>query len=273
MDQHTPEDVAKYFEDHKHELPRSHEVCVKRFQANAESIRELDEKYGNLVSMIQGLGQKHQPMLPANPETESQAGEGNAKPEAQKIVSWADAVEKQAATEGVIPTEREGHFERPLKEVRVGESPSRPWGVPIPSKYLEAAEPLDVGVDTEAKKEARSQPKTKCPFDPTLFATVKGKGVERKQEGKPEPATRNVESSTRMEVGADEVKTPNETASKGSITVINHKLAFISSMVPEEPGKDMILHNHGTLVFGYSDEKAESLLKRLYNNSSELQSD
>ena len=34
LDQHSPEEVATYFERHKHELPRSHEVCVKRYQSN-----------------------------------------------------------------------------------------------------------------------------------------------------------------------------------------------------------------------------------------------
>ena len=46
MDQHSPEEIAKYFEAHKHELPRSHELCVKRFQDNDASIRQLDAKYG-----------------------------------------------------------------------------------------------------------------------------------------------------------------------------------------------------------------------------------
>ena len=51
LDDHSPEEVAKYFENHKHEIPRSHEVCVKRYQTNEESIRQLDAKYGNLVNM------------------------------------------------------------------------------------------------------------------------------------------------------------------------------------------------------------------------------
>jgi len=61
MDQHSPEEIAKYFENHKHEIPRSHAICVNRFQRNGESMRQIDEKYGNLVNMIQGLGQKHKP--------------------------------------------------------------------------------------------------------------------------------------------------------------------------------------------------------------------
>ncbi|KAI9725456.1 MAG: hypothetical protein M1828_003127 [Chrysothrix sp. TS-e1954] len=156
MDQHSPEEIAKYFEDHKHELPRSHELCVKRFQDNSASIRELDAKYGNLVSMIQGLGQKHQPMLPDNPDNErADPREEEAEEEkknTKRVEKWAKAVSESAADaeepEGCLDTtkaqqvseeeeQRESRFDRPLKDIRLGESPSRPWGVSIPSKYLD----------------------------------------------------------------------------------------------------------------------------------------
>jgi len=153
LDQHSPEDIAEYFEQHKHELPRSHEVCVKRFQDNADSIRELDAKYGNLVSMIQGLGQKHQPMLPDTPPQDNGAAEEDEEQLSnQKIKQWAKSVSEDHPEDGgnehtsrtnsnpassILEDERIPHFDRPLKEIRVGESPSRPWGVPIPSKYLE----------------------------------------------------------------------------------------------------------------------------------------
>lgn len=134
LDQHSPEEVAKYFENHKHEIPRSHAVCVKRYQSNAESIRQLDAKYGNLVSMIQGLGMKHQPMLPAAHETDMVDGE--VEP-ADRVGRWAEAISErlEAHHDGSVEHEqedREGHFDRPLKEIRVGESPSRPWGISVP---------------------------------------------------------------------------------------------------------------------------------------------
>ena len=31
LDQHSPVEAATYFENHKHEIPRSHEICVKRY--------------------------------------------------------------------------------------------------------------------------------------------------------------------------------------------------------------------------------------------------
>jgi hypothetical protein len=133
LDQHSPEEVARYFETHKHEIPRSHEVCVKRYQRNEDDIRKLDAKYGNLVSMIQGLGQKHQPMLPSKEDGESEL----ERTSNERVESWAKAVsadgvghEEETAMED--EEDRESRFDRPLKEIRVGESPSRPWGISVP---------------------------------------------------------------------------------------------------------------------------------------------
>ncbi|KUJ22730.1 uncharacterized protein LY89DRAFT_575450 [Mollisia scopiformis] len=134
LDQHSPEEVARYFETHKHEIPRSHEVCVKRYQRNEEDIRKLDAKYGNLVSMIQGLGQKHQPMLPSNEEDEALEVERGSN---ERVENWANAVSADGVgveDEPLVQNEedRESRFDRPLKEIRVGESPSRPWGISVP---------------------------------------------------------------------------------------------------------------------------------------------
>ena len=142
LDQHKPEEVAEYFEKHKHEVPRSHEICVKRYQTNAESIRQLDAKYGNLVSMIQGLGAKHQSMLPETPPHEEVDGD---KESADKIQKWATTVsadlenaEEKGDGEG-DQDDRQPHFERSLKDIRLGESPSRPWGISVPPKFDQSA--------------------------------------------------------------------------------------------------------------------------------------
>jgi hypothetical protein len=135
LDQHSPEDIARYFETHKHEIPRSHEVCVKRYQRNEDDIRKLDAKYGNLVSMIQGLGQKHQPMLPSKEEDdEVLSAERNSH---ERVETWAQAVSTNGIEPSEIPavreeSDRDSRFDRPMKEVRVGESPSRPWGISVP---------------------------------------------------------------------------------------------------------------------------------------------
>jgi len=135
LDERSPEDIARYFEIHKHEIPRSHEVCVKRYQSNEESIRQLDAKYGNLVSMIQGLGVKHKPLLPAKEEEECIAMERRSM---EKVEKWADNVKTipdnvSARSAGLNKEDdREGHFDRPLEDIKVGESPSRPWGIRVP---------------------------------------------------------------------------------------------------------------------------------------------
>ncbi|MCJ1395607.1 hypothetical protein MMC18_008493 [Xylographa bjoerkii] len=136
LDQHSPEEVAHYFQSHKHEIPRSHEVCVKRYQTNEESIRQLDAKYGNLVNMIQGLGMKHQPMLvPTGYEEAAMQDQGSK----EKVERWAtdctesvEAASEQDNSSDNISHSRSGHFDRLLKDVRVGESPSRPWGIQVP---------------------------------------------------------------------------------------------------------------------------------------------
>ncbi len=189
LDQHDPEEVAKYFEKHKHELPRSHEICITRFQSNQESIEKLDRKYGNLVNMIQGLGQKHQAWLPEEPE---EAVEEQPNPEMMsdikadaKVQKWATAVSaslqdgnalhEDELQDAALDEARITHFDRPLKEVRLGESPSRPWGITIPAKYTNEDSSSSVGsaptaspqlpLDTSHPVSQMSQKLGKCPFD------------------------------------------------------------------------------------------------------------
>ncbi|USP81458.1 hypothetical protein yc1106_08732 [Curvularia clavata] len=191
LDQHNPEEVAEYFEKHKHELPRSHEVCITRFQSNQESIAQLDRKYGNLVNMIQGLGQKHQAWLPEDPEDaidEEPEAEPNHVAAARadtKVQNWATAVSaslhdgtptpEEPSEDHAMDETRTAHFDRPLKEVRVGESPSRPWGISIPAKYTNAESSSSVGsvptaspqlpLDTGRPVGETPQTTAKCPFD------------------------------------------------------------------------------------------------------------
>ena len=162
-----PEEVvwSRYFETHKHEIPRSHEICVKRYQRNEQDIRKLDAKYGNLVSMIQGLGQKHQPMLPTKEEENSVEVEQASN---ERVEDWAKAVSTDGVDheeERLFPEDeedRESRFDRPLKEVRVGESPSRPWGISVP--ILDPPErPVSPPPAPVSVEHAPKQP-SKCPF-------------------------------------------------------------------------------------------------------------
>ncbi|KAK8049070.1 hypothetical protein PG994_010800, partial [Apiospora phragmitis] len=137
MDQHSPEEIAHYLETHKHELPRSHEVCVRRYQKNEEHIRKLDAKYGSLVHMVEGLSRIHQPMLP---EQDTRPQSDVERTSDDRVQTWAETVSAitddpdRTALEdnSSVEEDRQSHFDRPLKEVRVGESPSRPWGISVP---------------------------------------------------------------------------------------------------------------------------------------------
>lgn len=203
LDQHDPEEVAKYFEKHKHELPRSHEVCITRFQSNQESIEQLDRKYGNLVNMIQGLGQKHQAWLPEEPEDaieeEPEVDMPTDRKADAKVEKWAKAV--SASLHDSTPAEdedpvdpgegaRTAQFDRPMKEVRVGESPSRPWGITIPTKYTDANSSSSVGSAPTASPpiplktdrpigETPQKSAGKCPFDHTAFGKTPDKQTAR----------------------------------------------------------------------------------------------
>ncbi|KAG8533595.1 uncharacterized protein KY384_001335 [Bacidia gigantensis] len=139
LDERSPEEIANFFETHKHEVPRSHEICVRRYQSNEQSIRSLDAKYGDLVNMVKGLGLKHQSMLPPKDDDQS-----SATPKSNPAVEeWATIISAGPKTEHNLEEVQEegsqdarvGHFDRPLRDIRVGESPSRPWGIHVPDQH------------------------------------------------------------------------------------------------------------------------------------------
>ncbi|EAW10886.1 uncharacterized protein ACLA_065180 [Aspergillus clavatus NRRL 1] len=148
MDQHSPEEIADYVERHKHEIPRSHAVCVQRYQRDEQTMRLLDSKYGSLINMIRGLSAKHQAFLPGH----SQDGAPSSTSSVERVEKWAEGVgmkspgsetpesakeedgdENEEQVDINDEDDRKGRFDRPLREVRVGESPSRPWGIHVPA--------------------------------------------------------------------------------------------------------------------------------------------
>lgn len=172
LDQHSPEEVAQYFENHKHEIPRSHEICVRRYQGDESSARHLDAKYGSLVNMIQGLGVKHKAYLPEKDRIEEQEN-----PPTHAVKTWAEDVSSNS--EPTPPTHdapieheeaRLSRFEKPLREIRVGESPSRPWGisVPVDKEPTPSALQSEQGADQPDVKPNPTSPNAqprKCPVD------------------------------------------------------------------------------------------------------------
>lgn len=225
LDQHSPEEVATYFERHKHELPRSHEVCVRRYQSNEQQIRELDAKYGTLVSMIQGLGAKHKGYLPLEPEDPIVSPPEDGAMEDDKVRRWASSVSAQVPEgdeRAGDDDDRQSRFDRPLREVRVGESPSRPWGIHVPAQYAEAQKvtasseiprppdgPINVvdGARTLNTGAMEQTAAAKCPFgfdkakEEKLAQSAKGK-----EYGPAQPVFINNETFEKEVTGKDPVR-------------------------------------------------------------------
>lgn len=138
LGQRSPEEVARYFEIHKHEIPRSHEICLKRQQRNEDHIRKLDAKYGDLVSTIEALGQKHQPLLPDNEKKLDSKDVLNERLECWvRNVSCDENNQENEQQNSDDKNDQAQISDRPLKEIRVGESPSRPWGISVPIHTLQ----------------------------------------------------------------------------------------------------------------------------------------
>ena len=252
LDQHSPEEVATYFERHKHELPRSHEICVRRYQSNEKQIRELDAKYGNLVSMIQGLGAKHQGLLPHEPDDGEADGDMAAEEDErkgrEKVRKWASSVSLPAprAEENVVAeendqgnAEREQHFERPLRDIRVGESPTRPWGISVPAKYVEEAERKDSNPTFEAnpsaaaaspdarhqKRDERSGDKA-CPFGFDRPKAPPAKKGEAKPQQPANARPSSVPAGPKAGPGAKEIKDTSFAPGKASHMTFNGPVFF-----------------------------------------------
>ncbi|KAF7196294.1 hypothetical protein HII31_02361 [Pseudocercospora fuligena] len=269
LDQHSPEEVATYFEKHKNELPRSHEVCILRYQSNEEQIKQLDAKYGNLVSMIQGLGQRHKEMLPEDPDPEEQDEERHDDAVSdEKIRKWASSVSAQAPQAGDVDEDEEEdrlpHFERPVREIRVGESPSRPWGISVPARYYDKAESerssQPVQVNSPAIQSAKQQgpeikadpkPAGKCPFD---HKGLQAMGITRPQPAQPaQPASQEPGTgATKPEPApaAEPAKEKEKAKPQPETDASTHKASAAPQIVI-----------NGPLFIGYSPEDAIRILR------------
>ncbi|KAK3310563.1 uncharacterized protein B0T15DRAFT_518826 [Chaetomium strumarium] len=283
LDKHSPEEIAHYVETHKHAIPRSHEVCVRRFERNEEQKRKLDAKYGDLVDMVKDLSHLHKPMLPPSKEEQIEADRASNK----RVEDWAktivagapvpitpppvvhndilfvgnldsgvnvsvlyelfqksggvvdvrlptdkesgrpqgfgyitfespDAAKKAYKenfggdilgrpmlldfavackdTARAVPVadraERESRFDRPLRDVRVGESPSRPWGISVPLEagvvqQREMSPPRPVQQQTIPEPAAAR----KCPVDHTKMSRGPAKREDVADTQAKRPAT------------------------------------------------------------------------------------
>jgi len=213
--------------------------------------------------MIQGLGQKHQPMLPSKEEEEALEIERVSN---ERVESWANAV----SADGVMPDEdgtqaeeddRESRFDRPLKEIRVGESPSRPWGISVPI-FDPPLEERSVS-PPPAPVSAEHLPKIsgKCPF---------GHGQAPKMEEKPvlPPASAKVATAGKcpFEHGnaAREAEPVQERATKEQHPPLQPQPAFIQSpeAIKAGGGNRPQMVFTGPVFIGYPIEQAMALMQQ-----------
>jgi hypothetical protein len=285
LDNHSPEEVAQYFENHKHEIPRSHALCIKRYQTDSQTRRMLDEKYKDTVQMLKGLGRHHQPYLhaPSIPD----AGQLPDPSAAARVEEWAEEVHaKSLAGDEMHPDEtrevegeddRANQFDRSLRDVRVGESPSRPWGihVPVPSSVPpEATAPVANGVPSQPWSEQEVESAlhvppviehidnsrsnrppaddARCPFHKADQTWTGGDSSATERRTTPKagsPPKRGTASPSIADAHEDGISTPNPFTSPprgGS----------------PRPAQPTLVFN-GPVFFGYSPEATAALLERL----------
>lgn len=209
LNQHSPEEVTKYFEKHKHELPRSHSICVSRYRQDGSKVRQLDAKYGNLQNMIQSLGATHQQYLSAKDGEENVPVE-SSPPAPPSVGDWAKNIDAKSPKENTAPEPRERvevdeslqtppEYGDSLREVRLGESPSRPWGISVPAQEVAASaiserdiEPLSLqGERSERASDKQDQGSAikQCPFghdaEPRCASQKDGRAGPDPENGSP----------------------------------------------------------------------------------------
>lgn len=261
----SPQEIAQYVEVHKNEIPRSHEICVRRYQGNEQQVRKLDAKYGNIVSMIEDLSHLHKPMLPGD-EERTRRHSNTSKNSNDRVESWAHAV--SASTDPEVPAEppvdvdedRLSHFDRPLKEVRVGESPSRPWGISVPTYKQPRNEPMSpppapVRMPSPARNtEAPAKPTGKCPFDHTAMKQPAFAGLNITSS--PDPQVKNdTVSNTQDQMPSTSTKGhPENQATHENRTFIPQP-TFINPDLSKAPNGPQMIFT-GPVFIGYPMEQA-----------------
>ncbi|KAJ5935712.1 hypothetical protein N7466_005259 [Penicillium verhagenii] len=276
LDKHSPEEIAEYVERHKHEIPRSHAICVKRYQRDPQNMRQLDAKYGGLINMISGLSAKHQAFLPGRQGN----GDGDGQTTSvstERVEKWAENVdpanpgpppdEDENRNEDEGSTSRDGRFERPLREVRLGESPSRPWGIHVPiTQQTNASVPFSglvpgpmspeshVGPHETPPTDIPAKPAGRCPFGhgapkpeaaEPVSAAPPPAAIAPEPERPTSPLANWAKHAQAATADADAQKIEDTTAKADAIPTPSH-ITF-----------------NGPVFFGYSAEQTASLMQQL----------
>ncbi|KAJ5659062.1 hypothetical protein N7507_005513 [Penicillium longicatenatum] len=271
LDKHSPEEIAEYVERHKHEIPRSHAICVKRYQRDPQNMRQLDAKYGGLINMISGLSAKHQAFLPGRDAN----GEGDGQTTSvstERIEKWAENLDpanpgppppppdENDPNGNVIGNEndddgRQGRFDRPLREVRLGESPSRPWGIPVPiAQQTSASLPFSGSVpgpmspESHVEKpptDAPAKPVGRCPFGHGSNRPPVTAAPDLERPVSPLSNWAKHAHAAQADVGAPK---PEDATAKTDANYMPSHVTF-----------------NGPVFFGYSAEQTASLMQQLRN--------
>lgn len=242
LNQHSPEELATYFERHKHELPRSHEICVRRYQSDKEQVKELDARYGNVAQMIRSLGEKHQSFLPHDPEDGANDLDVQSPADDIRVQQWTDAQadvgESRVANSLGEDEPRQSHFTRSLPEVRVGESPSRPWGIHVPVQRHECSNSEASSAPVQIRATEEVQTRAAVPEPKASGCPYVGMPTEHRRL----PATKASAAPNRTDIPSAQNRTAVDADQRttSATTIFN-----------------------GPLVLGYEPEAAALFLKKL----------
>lgn len=221
--------------------------------------------------MIAGLGVKHQAFLP-----ECQNGDGKSTTSAstQRVEKWAENVDPETPGAPINEDDnRQSHFDRPLREVRVGESPSRPWGISVPITHLpppsvptsgsapapistdQPNTPPEKSADPNASVDTPAKPAGRCPF---------GHGAPKPAEA-PQPETEGPWKDWAREWPKEEKGQTTEETPAPPIPAPASEDPTTKPDVPSTTSNPSHITFNGPVFFGYSVEQTASLMQQLGN--------
>ena len=209
--------------------------------------------------MINGLSVKHQAFLPDRQTNGGVAGQASSHSiSTERVERWADNVDPDhpGSPRSNGDDNRQSHFDRPLREVRVGESPSRPWGIPVPIPEPPATSahfsgPISGLLSSESHlvnptenlpTDGSIKPAGRCPFD---------HGAP-----KPEPASFTSPQARISEADLAEGEKA-ETVDAGGLKTEDPVKNSDANSVPTH------VTFNGPVFFGYSAEQTASLMQQL----------
>lgn len=241
-------------------------------------MRQLDTKYGSLINMIRGLSVKHQAFLP-----NGQNGAPASNSSAERVEKWAEGVHrtprqdmhpatKEEAEGSHFKEERQGHFDRPLREIRVGESPSRPWGIPVPPgdsspapRPHSPAAPVPQSINAEPNQEPdnAADDASVAPLRETTPNESEAPAPPRRcpfGHGAPQPAKAELRLEPDNEtVRNGETRDPTTRANKDPGKVPD------GLPQPDSTAPPATIVFNGPVFFGYSPEQTALFLQQLGN--------